>query len=108
MSARARARGAAASCRCFLHSTHAVNRSLHAAGPARRRCIDDTNAHRCTVALVAPCVACCRWGYASVGVLAEVLANYSAAGLPLETLWSDIDYQANRFRSMEFDAGAAR
>lgn len=46
-----------------------------------------------------------RWGYANVSVVEEVVSNYSAAGLPLEVLWSDIDYQNNRFRTMEFDPG---
>jgi alpha-glucosidase (family GH31 glycosyl hydrolase) len=41
-----------------------------------------------------------------VSVIEEVVGNYSAAGLPLEVLWSDIDYQNNRFRTMEFDPGA--
>lgn len=33
----------------------------------------------------------------------SVVANYSAAELPLETIWSDIDYMHNRFRNAEFD-----
>ena len=35
---------------------------------------------------------CCRWGYEHVQELAAVVANYTAAGLPLEAIWSDIDY----------------
>jgi alpha-glucosidase (family GH31 glycosyl hydrolase) len=46
-----------------------------------------------------------KWGYANISVAEAVVANYSAAGLPLEVFWSDIDYQNNRFRSMEFDPG---
>jgi alpha-glucosidase (family GH31 glycosyl hydrolase) len=34
----------------------------------------------------------CRWGYESVDYVSEVVANYSAAGIPLETQWMDIDY----------------
>lgn len=45
----------------------------------------------------------CRWGYANISVLEQVIANYSAAGLPLETVWSDIEYMPTRFWTMEFD-----
>jgi hypothetical protein len=38
-----------------------------------------------------------------VGTLREVVANYSAAGLPLETIWSDIEYMPKRFWTMEMD-----
>eukprot|EP00878_Enallax_costatus_P002700 GHUV01002888.1.p1 GENE.GHUV01002888.1~~GHUV01002888.1.p1 ORF type:complete len:873 (+),score=203.93 GHUV01002888.1:194-2812(+) len=44
-----------------------------------------------------------RWGYANISVLEQVIANYSAAGLPLETVWSDIEYMQNKFWTMEFD-----
>jgi alpha-glucosidase (family GH31 glycosyl hydrolase) len=33
----------------------------------------------------------CRWGYESVQEVAEVVANYSKASLPLEVQWLDID-----------------
>lgn len=33
-----------------------------------------------------------RWGYSSVEALREVVANYSMHSLPLDVIWSDIDY----------------
>lgn len=33
-----------------------------------------------------------RWGYSSVDELQAVLDGYQAANIPLDTLWSDIDY----------------
>lgn len=33
-----------------------------------------------------------RWGYDSVDALTEVISNYEANDLPLDTIWSDIDY----------------
>ncbi|KAI5837213.1 alpha-glucosidase [Morchella snyderi] len=39
----------------------------------------------------------CRWGYRDAFDLAEVIANYSKAEIPLETLWTDIDYMNNRW-----------
>lgn len=38
----------------------------------------------------------CRWGYATIDEVAEVVANYSAAKIPLETMWTDIDYMEGR------------
>ncbi|KAI0179182.1 glycoside hydrolase family 31 protein [Hypoxylon sp. FL1284] len=34
----------------------------------------------------------CKYGYWDVNYAAEVVGNYSAANIPLETLWGDIDY----------------
>ncbi|EGG17368.1 hypothetical protein DFA_08363 [Cavenderia fasciculata] len=34
----------------------------------------------------------CRWGYTSIEETAQVVANYSLHGIPLETMWNDIDY----------------
>ena len=34
----------------------------------------------------------CRWGYENVSMLEDVLANYKKNELPLDNIWSDIDY----------------
>lgn len=34
----------------------------------------------------------CKWGYESIGEVEDVVANYSAAGIPLDTQYFDIDY----------------
>ncbi|KDD75361.1 glycosyl hydrolase [Helicosporidium sp. ATCC 50920] len=43
-----------------------------------------------------------KYGYASVGEMREVVANYSAVGLPLETLWADIDHM-DKWKDFTFD-----
>ena len=38
----------------------------------------------------------CRYGYQDVFNVAEVAYNYSQANIPLETMWTDIDYMDGR------------
>lgn len=39
----------------------------------------------------------CRYGYRDFYAIAEVVYNYSMAGIPLETIWTDIDYMYGRY-----------
>lgn len=34
----------------------------------------------------------CRFGYWDVNMVAEVAANYTTAGIPVEVMWTDLDY----------------
>ncbi|KAI0948834.1 hypothetical protein AcV7_009470 [Taiwanofungus camphoratus] len=38
----------------------------------------------------------CRFGYTDFVEVADVITNYSLANIPLETMWTDIDYMYNR------------
>ena len=44
----------------------------------------------------------CRWGYANLDYVKEVVANYSTAQIPLETQWVDIDYM-DRYKDFTVD-----
>ena len=44
----------------------------------------------------------CRWGYANWTVLQSVVDNYEAFGIPLENIWTDIDYMS-QYRDFDND-----
>jgi len=44
----------------------------------------------------------CRWGYANWTELNQVVDEFANFGLPLETIWTDIDYM-NQYRDFEND-----
>ena len=44
----------------------------------------------------------CRWGYANWSQLQDVLDNYESAGIPLENIWTDIDYM-KQYRDFDND-----
>jgi alpha-glucosidase/alpha-D-xyloside xylohydrolase len=44
----------------------------------------------------------CRWGYETVDDLKSVVANYKQAQIPLDTIWSDIDYM-DAYKDFTFD-----
>jgi alpha-glucosidase (family GH31 glycosyl hydrolase) len=44
----------------------------------------------------------CKWGYATLDEVKEVVHNYTLNNLPLDTQWSDIDY-LDRYRDFTYD-----
>ena len=44
----------------------------------------------------------CRWGYKDKAALQAVLDGYEKDSLPLDTLWSDIDYM-DRYRDFTYN-----
>lgn len=44
----------------------------------------------------------CRWGYQNWTVLQEVVDNFRNYNIPLENIWTDIDYM-NRYRDFDMD-----
>jgi len=44
----------------------------------------------------------CRWGYPSLQAVEDVVAKYAEAGLPLDTMWTDIDYM-NQYEDFTTD-----
>ncbi|KAG0649653.1 Alpha-glucosidase [Hyphodiscus hymeniophilus] len=46
----------------------------------------------------------CRWGYTNWTELQEVVDSFASFGIPLENIWTDIDYM-NQYRDFENDQG---
>lgn len=48
----------------------------------------------------------CRWGYYNVSDLVDVVKTYKEFNIPLETIWSDIDYMNQYVISVSPNTGA--
>lgn len=44
----------------------------------------------------------CRWGYSTIEELEEVVSNFKKFDIPLETIWSDIDYM-DTYKDFTYD-----
>jgi alpha-glucosidase len=44
----------------------------------------------------------CRWGYANWTIMQDIVDNFKSFDIPLETIWSDIDYM-KQYRDFEND-----
>lgn len=38
----------------------------------------------------------CRWGYKNISVLEEVVNNYKKHDIPLDVVWTDLDYMSEK------------
>jgi hypothetical protein len=43
-----------------------------------------------------------RWGYRTLGAVADVVEKYKAADIPLEVIWTDIDYMVRTSNTMRY------